>query len=77
MPLERILKGVALTHVSGLVRTGKKKKDGNDVIDIVERVRALGVPKSKGLIGLHNLGADWGGKCVGISKETWIKSYLF
>ena len=33
--------------------------------------------KSKGLIGLHNFtGADWGGKCVGISKETWIKSYL-
>ena len=29
------------------------------------------------MIGLHNFsGADWGGKYVGITKETWIKSYL-
>ena len=37
----------------------------------------MGKEKSKGLIGLHNFsGADWGGKFAGISKKTWIKSYL-
>ena len=38
---------------------------------------AVGVQKARGLIGLHNFtGADWGGKFVGISKNTWAKTYL-
>jgi len=33
--------------------------------------------KSNGLIGLHHfMGADVGGKFVGVSKKTWISNYL-
>ena len=50
---------------------------GQKRIDIIERVKAVGKEKAKGLIGFHNFtGADWGGKFVGITKETWTKSYL-
>ena len=53
--------------------TGKGEKSRK--IDIVQGVLTVG--KEKGLIGLHNFsGADWGGKFAGISKKTWIKSYL-
>ena len=46
-------------------------------VDIIERVRALGKSKSKGLVGFHNCsGGDYGGKFVGISKETWMKAVL-
>lgn len=46
-------------------------------IHIMERVCLLGIQKSQGLLGLHNFsGADWGGKFVGISKRTWVNSYL-
>jgi hypothetical protein len=46
-------------------------------IDVLERVRALGVEKCQALIGFHNFtGADWGGKMVGISKKTWMKAFL-
>ena len=55
--------------------TGKGEKSRK--IDIVQRVLTVGKEKSQGLIGLHNFsGADWGGKFAGISKKTWIKSYL-
>ena len=43
------------------VKTGKKSKEGHDIIDIVERIRCIGVSKAKGLIGIHNFNkADWG-----------------
>jgi len=43
----------------------------------MERVRVIGHHKCQGLIGLHNFsGADWGRKCVGISKKTWAVAYL-
>ena len=33
--------------------------------------------QSAALIGLHNFSsADWGGKFVGISKNTWVKKFL-
>ena len=38
---------------------------------------ALGRERARGLVGFHNFtGADWGGKFVGITKETWMKAYL-
>ena len=44
---------------------------------IIERVQALGKSKSKGLVGFHNFtGGDYGGKFVGISKETWMIAFL-
>ena len=47
------------------------------VIDVRDRMVALGPEKSRGLIGLHHfMGADWGGKFVGVSKKTWISAYL-
>ena len=50
---------------------------GQKIININERVEAIGKDKAKGLVGFHNFtGADWGGKFVGITKETWMKSYL-
>ena len=46
-------------------------------IDIRQRVETLGVPKSQGLIRIHNFSrADWGGKFVRISKKTWVQTYL-
>ena len=46
-------------------------------IDVIQRVLAIGIHKCQGLIGLHNFtGADWGGKCVGITKKTWVKAYM-
>ena len=63
----------ALTRLVMLAGTGEKYME----IDIQERVAAVGVRKARGLIGLHNFtGADWGGKFVGISKNTWAKTYL-
>ena len=42
-------------------------------IDVVDRVKAVGFPRCRGLIGLRNFsGADWGGKFVGISKKKWV-----
>ena len=55
--------------------TGKGEKYRK--IDVGERIQIVGKERSKGFIGLHNFsGADWGGKFAGISKNTWIKSYL-
>ena len=47
-------------------------------IDVIQRVQAIGIHKCQGLIGLHHhfSGADWGGKFVGITKKTWVKSYM-
>ena len=46
-------------------------------IDIRQWVEAIGASKAQGLIGLHNFsGADWGGKFVGISKKTWVQTFL-
>ena len=57
-----------------------EKTAGSDKImkiNIRQRVETLGVPKSQGLIVIHNFsGADWGGKFVGISKKTWVQTYL-
>ena len=53
------------------------EKHGKKRIDISDRVKAVGIEKPKGLIGFHNFaGADWGGKFVRITKETWTKAYL-
>ena len=58
-----------------MVKMGTFK--GNSSIDVLERVTALGRERAKGLVGFHNFtGADWGGKFVGITKETWMKAYL-
>ena len=63
----------ALTKLVMLAGTGAKYREA----DIQERVAAVGVRKARGLIGLHNFtGADWGGKFVRISKNTWAKMYL-
>ena len=54
--------------------SGKQKRL---VVDIRERGNALGKKKAQGLIGIHNFsGADWGGKLIGLSKNTWMKHYL-
>ena len=56
-----------------LIKNGKTS--GKSTIDVIERVKVIGTLKPKGLIGFHNFsGADWGGKFVGISKETWMKA---
>ena len=63
------------TNKISMVKTGKFK--GKSSVDVVERVQVLGTAKARGLVGFHNFtGADWGGKFVGISKETWMKAYL-
>ena len=55
--------------------TGKGAK--YKAIDVCCRVSAIGVEKSKGLIGLHHFtGADWGGKFIGVFKKTRISVYL-
>ena len=55
--------------------TGKASKYRE--IGILERVSAIGILKSQGLIGFHNFtGADWGGKFVGVTKKTWVNDYL-
>ena len=55
--------------------TGKHDKYRS--INIRERVSVIGREKCQGLIDFHNFtGADWGGKCVGISKKSCITSYL-
>ena len=54
-------------HVPGLL-TGRGKF--YRTIDVKERYTAIGVEKSKALVGLHNFtGADWGGKFF----NTYIK----
>ena len=54
-----------------------EKGDKNRSINIRERVSVIRREKCQGLIGFHNFtGADWGGKFVGISKKSWITSYL-
>ena len=61
------------TRLTFLTGKGAKFRE----IDVMERVHAIGILKSQGLIGLHNFtGADWGGKFVGISKKTWVGAYL-
>ena len=46
-------------------------------IDVRQHTEAVGILKAHGLIGLHNFsGADWGGKFVGVSKKTWVQTFL-
>ena len=55
--------------------TGKAAKHRE--IDVVEKVKAIGLRKSQGLLGFHNFtGADWGGRFVGYSKDKWVKRYM-
>ena len=45
--------------------------------DIKERCAAIGVEKSKALVGLHNFtGADWGGQFFNVSKKTRIVKFI-
>ena len=38
----------------------------------------IGREKCQDIIGFYNfIGADWEGKCVGISKKSWITSFLY
>ena len=54
--------------------TGKGDKFRS--ITFRESSSVIGREKCQGLIGFHNFtGADWGGKC-GISKKSWIISYI-
>jgi len=63
----------ASTELRFTTGTGTKRR----VIDICKCIQQIGVEKCKGLIGLHNFsGVDWGGKFVGVSKKTWITSFL-
>ena len=63
----------ALTKLIMLTGVGAKYRE----IDIRQRVEAIGLPKARGLIGLHNFsGTDWGGKFVRISKKTWTQTFL-
>ncbi len=60
-------------RLSFLTGKGSKYRE----IDIVNRVEAVGIHKTKALVGLHNFTvADWGGKFVGITKKTWINAFL-
>ena len=55
--------------------TGKCDKYRSN--NICERASVIGREQFQGLIGFHNLtSADWGGKMFGISKKSWITSYL-
>ena len=63
----------AFTKLNFLTGKGDKCRS----INIRERVSVIGREKCQGLIDFHNFtGADWGGKCVGISKKSWVTSYL-
>ena len=63
----------AMTNL--LLHAGKGNKRFS--LDIKERVAALGLPKSRGLLGFHHFtGSDYGGKFVGISKKKWTEKYL-
>ena len=63
----------AMTKLTMLTGTGARYRE----VDIRERVEAIGKRKVKALIGLHNFtGADWGGKFVGLSKKTWVSTFL-
>ena len=63
----------AMTKLTFVTGKGAKHR----CIDVLGRVSALGQAKSQGLLGFHNFtGADWGGKFVGISKNTWTNAYL-
>ena len=43
----------------------------------MERVQAIGIFKSQDSIGLNNFSAaDWDGKCIDITKKTWIRAYM-
>ena len=56
-----------------LAGTGTKYRE----IDIRNQVLAIGLRKAMGILGLHNFsGADLGGKFVGVSKNTWVQSFL-
>ena len=64
---------VAFTKLNFLTGKGDKYRS----INIHERVTIIGREKCQGLIGFHNFtGADWGRKFVGISKKSWITSFL-
>ena len=64
----------AFTKLNFLTRKGNKYRS----INIRERVSVIGREKCQGLIGFHTFtGADWGVKCVGISKKSWITSYTY
>ena len=71
-------KGLLKDNVSLSIITGKNTKSTcRRVVDVRERVKALGSTKAKALIGLHNFtGADWGGKFVGISKQKWCDAFM-
>ena len=63
----------AFTKLNFLTGKGDKYRS----INIRELVSVFGQEKCQGLIDFHNFtGADWGGKFVGISKKSWITSYL-
>jgi hypothetical protein len=69
---------VANDHITDktslLFHTGKGK---GRIIDINERVQVLRQAKCQALIGFHNFtGADWGGKFVGKTKESWTKAFM-
>ena len=64
-----------LIFLLDLVSNGGKGK--GRMIDILERVQVLGKPRCQALVGFHNFtGADWGGKFVGKTKESWTKAFM-
>ena len=68
---------VANNNIEGNLNfiTGKGKSRRR--INIHAMSNAIGLEKSRGLIGFHAFtGADWGGKFATITKNRWIKRYL-
>ena len=46
-------------------------------IDVVDRVKSIGMERSRGLVGMHQFtGNDYGAKFVGVTKDRWAKQYL-
>ena len=63
----------ALTKLKLLTGKGAKHRE----IDICARVKAVGRHKSRALLGFHRFtGADWGGKCVVLYKNTWMTAFF-
>ena len=63
----------AFTELKCLTGKGDKYR----LISIRERVSVIGRDQCQWLIGFHNFtGANRGGEFVGISKKSWIISYI-
>ena len=66
-----------LLHSPSLISSLEKVTSIDRSINIYELVSVIGREKCQGLIGFHRFTcADWGGNFFGISKKSWITSFL-